>query len=531
MLPDVLVVVSTGLSHSQLTQLRNELKQQGVGHQGRSHSETDLTRAVHGVGVLQQQLHLSLNQSVNLIAATELATPRTIRTAYTEFSSSGSITPPSSEHRGCGNPDHPLHPDKLEGLPLEAELTLHRHLHDARENNTYESVPTLLAALRQENSHNTSESTLKRWLHSQGYSYGKKRLMGTMPVAHKNQRMRAFVCAYARALREERAGTAVIVYTDESYIHTLHSTKFCWAHESDRDVRGVDKGGQRLIIIHAMTKHGLMEVPGSEEENYNDLTHPCLSAGFVFQSAGVNDDYHTAITGSSWVAWLNNRLIPTFKALFPGKKMILCLDNAKYHHARPANWISPTQMSQLLCRSFFEAHHITHITAQRDDNAVSLSVTSSAPPNKRAKLPEMKEAIRLHLLSHPDINVTLPQRAMRALGWQLLYTPPYVPEVQPIELVWATVKQMVARQGTSKRKIEECRSQTEKALDQLSADACLARITHCQNYISEWLRTSSADQLQQYKDLDDVIQRLPDSEIKNTTESQLDDDVDEIEGH
>jgi hypothetical protein len=182
---------SPGLSHSQLEQLRSELKQQGIGHQGRSRSETDLTRAVHGVGVLQQQLSFSLNQSVNIIAATELATPSTVRSAYSSFCSSGSITPPSSDHRGRGNPSHPLH--TVEGLPLEAEITVHRRLSDAKATNTYESVPTLQAALLAENGVDTSQASLKRWLKDNDYVWVRKKYMGTMPTAKKNELMRAFV--------------------------------------------------------------------------------------------------------------------------------------------------------------------------------------------------------------------------------------------------------------------------------------------------------------------------------------------------
>jgi hypothetical protein len=506
---------SVGLTHSQLEQLRSELKQQGIGHQGRSRSETDLTRAVHGVGVLQSQLDITHSQAVSIIAATELATPRTVRSAYSSFCSSGSITPPSSDHRGRGNPSHPLH--TVEGLPLEAEITVHRRLNEAKATNTYESVPTLQAALLAENGVSTSQASLKRWLKDNDYVWVRKKYMGTMPTAKKNELMRAFVCKYARALREEEAGTAVIVYTDESYIHTSHSNTHCWAHKDDHDVRATERGGKRLIILHAMTKHGMMEVPGSAEENYNDLTHPCLSTGFVFESAGVNDDYHTAIDGKAWVAWLNNRLIPTFKALFPGKKMILVLDNAKYHHARPANWVTPSTMSTLLCRSFFDAHNINTITTPRGDR----SVLATVRPTHKASLSEMKQAITAHLAAHPEINTTLPQRAMHTLGWQLLYTPPYRPEVQPIELVWATVKQLVARKSVSNRKTAECRAQTERAFDQLTPDACVARITHCHQYISAWLHTAAADDLQQYANFKDLVDRLPDSGVRISTESSV----------
>jgi hypothetical protein len=42
-------------------------------------------------------------------------------------------------------------------------------------------------------------------------------------------------------------------------------------------------------------------------------------------------DYHNTMTGAKFIAWMRNRLLPTFAELYPGKKMQLVLDNASYH--------------------------------------------------------------------------------------------------------------------------------------------------------------------------------------------------------
>lgn len=152
--------LSLGLSHEQLQQLRTEIKATGVGQQGRSRSDTDLHRAVLAVGVVQQHTTLSFDQSIKLVAEIEVATPRTIRSAVSSFAATGTINPPSADNRGRSNPDHPLH--NTDRYPLEAELTLHRHLHEARQENTFESVDTLLITLKQEVNVNSSATTLRR---------------------------------------------------------------------------------------------------------------------------------------------------------------------------------------------------------------------------------------------------------------------------------------------------------------------------------------------------------------------------------
>lgn len=214
-----------GVTATQLAQLREALGEQGIGRQGRSRSETDLQHAVYSVGILQQNMSLSANQAINQVAAMEIASPATVRSAVRSYSSSGTVTPSSAGHRGRGNPNHPLHNTQFNNIPFQGGILMHRMLDDVRKSDTYASAHTLQLALAGELSIHTSLSTVTRWLHSNGYSFRKKRFMGTLNESVKNQRMRAFIAAYARALREERGGRAKIVYTDESYLHSQHNKK------------------------------------------------------------------------------------------------------------------------------------------------------------------------------------------------------------------------------------------------------------------------------------------------------------------
>ena len=141
--------------------------------------------------------------------------------------------------------------------------------------------------------------------------------------------------------RKEAAGTAIIVYVDESYIHAHHASKKGWFHPNDWDVIG-DGDGTQLIILHAMTDNGLLAVPETVASNW--LSEPSLTAELVFEEVledGQDDsDYHNTMTGAKFVAWLRNRLLPTFSALYSRKKMYLVLDNAGYHKPRDESWIS-----------------------------------------------------------------------------------------------------------------------------------------------------------------------------------------------
>jgi transposase len=499
-------VVSAGLSHSQLTQLHEELKQQGIGHQGRSRSETDLTRAVHGVGVLQQQLNLSLNQSINIIAATELSTSHTIRSAYSSYSCFGTITPPSTK-QDCSrsNPSHPFYTGES-GPSLDAELIIHRLLNDVKLENTFESCNTLRMALAAEIGVVVSKSTIHRWLHALGYQYGKKNLINNQTSSYRHALIRSYIYKYAKALNEQETGKAILVYMDESYIFQHHCTQKLWfslSSPTKNDVRGNDRG-KRIIIMHAMTKDGLLEVEGVEPSNIlTELYHSCA---LIFDEVCVDGitpaDYHDTINGDKFIGWIQTRLLPTFRQKYPGKKMYLILDNAKYHHHRGPDWFSPSNKKKGQLADFLRQRSVSNITV--DGGRVIPASKFSADARGTAggaTLEQLKIAVKQHLAAHPEINTTVPQQLLSDAGYELLYTPPYVSELQPIELIWAFTKAIVAHQSTRSRSVHEVAVQTRQAMDQVDAELCRKLIARMHRWIQQFMQSEEGGSLHRFIDL------------------------------
>ena len=54
-------------------------------------------------------------------------------------------------------------------------------------------------------------------------------------------------------------------------------------------------------------------------------------------------DYHESMNSQNFGEWVQQRLVPTFEAKYPGKKMILVLDNAPCVRARGSMCVSPLQ--------------------------------------------------------------------------------------------------------------------------------------------------------------------------------------------
>ena len=231
-----------------------------------------------------------------------------------------------------------------------------------------------------------------------------------------------------------------MVYMDESYVHAHHcSTKFWFSLASKKAdcVRG-DNRGKRIIIMHAMTRDGLLEVEGVEPSNIlTELYHSC---SLIFNEVCVDDitpaDYHDTINGDKFIGWIQQRLIPTFQRVYPGKKMYLVLDNAKYHHHRGPDWFSPSGKKKGQLADFLRQRQVKNFTAK--DGRVFPASRFSAEARGQAggpTLDQLKQAVKDHLRAHPEINPTVPQQLFADANYSLIYTPPYVSDLQPIELI------------------------------------------------------------------------------------------------
>jgi hypothetical protein len=493
--------------------LRTLVKESGTGVQGHSRSPIENARALLHVEQHRQQ-GLSFDAAVKATAKAELTSTSTVRGAIQEFVKSGTLSVVDTSNRGSGNPAHPLHhlncsDSDMYGPSFETELLIHTLVHSQKTDGVSVTATTIAAELREKRLLSVETRTVRRWLRALDYRWRHKRYVGGMKPQAKHVRIRQFILEYAAALKEEADGTATIVYMDESYIHTHIARKHGWFPISNRDVVG-DDNGSRLIILHAMTDRGLLAVPDEVASNW--LSEPALTAELVFEDVledGQDDsDYHNTMNGVKFTAWVRNRLLPTFNKLYPRKKMYLVLDNAAYHKPRDETWIESKQA--------MNKHDLAH-------QLMDLGVTQLATSNGRIVPSHLFEAsigehgpskedliaaTQLWLDQHPDYNRTVVEQLMNDAGHSLIFTPPYCPEVQPIELLWAKIKRYVADRSTLKRSATQTREQTEEAFEKVTAMFCNSVIKHCHDWIDQFLQTDAAEDLKQCGTLAGVIRHL-----------------------
>jgi transposase len=166
--------------------------------------------------------------------------------------------------------------------------------------------------------------TLGRALDRWGFTFGK----GTRSQHLKEKdHVVAARYRYLRAKRGNRKGDNVIrpeVYLDEAYVNKNHSNDFIWYWDEDGPwVQKPTGKGERLIIMHAMTKTGWIP-----------------TAQLVCKSTRKTGDYHGQMNHELFSKWFSEQLLPNI----PQDSLII-MDNAPYH-----NVLSPHSAPTASCK-------------------------------------------------------------------------------------------------------------------------------------------------------------------------------------
>jgi hypothetical protein len=245
----------------------------------------------------------------------------------------------------------------------------------------------------------TLARTLSRW----GFEFGK----GTRSQ-HLKEKDHVIAARqhYLRRKRDNRipgTDTDTIrpeVYPDESYVNKNHSNDFIWYSGEDGPwVQKPTGKGERLIIVNAITISGW--VPG---------------AGLVFKGERKTGDYHGQMNRDLFEKWFGEMLIPNI----PENSLII-MDNASYHNIL-SEYSPPTPLcSKKKIKEWLDYNKIYC----RDD----------------CLKPELVEILK-KMTAEP---IYIVDEIARSYGHEVIRTPPYHPELQPIETCWGVVKNHVGR--------------------------------------------------------------------------------------
>jgi hypothetical protein len=202
------------------------------------------------------------------------------------------------------------------------------------------------------------------------------------------------------------------VYLDESFLHH-HRRQFSWLSDGETINRASGKG-RCWCFIHALLPTGLVE-----------------GAFLIFAAKQGRGDYHRQFDATRFLQWYTDQLFPALPS-----QCFIILDRCPFHTvARDA--LNPTQMRKAELHAWLTERNIAweaHWLCQR-----------------------LREEVDRHRDKEPLI-----QGIAREHGHQVLFLPVHHPELNPIEFVWAAVKDQCAQQYSNATSFQDQRTHLEQ---------------------------------------------------------------------
>lgn len=310
---------------------------------------------------------------------------------------------------------------------------------------TEKCLPTqrnICAKLIRETNFSGSCSSVCRILKRIGFRWKKTRtnkkvLMESPEISYKR-----FV--FLKKIDQYRKEGRPIVYTDESYIDSSHVSGKGWSDASESGVAAPVSKGERLIFLNAGGEMGV--IPN------------CLT---MWKASKTTGDYHNNVNNAIYVKWLREKLIPNLPP-----KSVIVIDNASYHNKR--------------------------IDECPTSNTVKAKIQSWLSEKKIDYSPSMSKAELYELVKkHKPSNVRyIIDDILKSHEHDILRLPPYHPELNAIELIWADVKNWVAAHNVT-FKFNEVERLTQQRFDMLTKDDWIKKCKNAQKFEKNFLSSQA----------------------------------------
>ncbi|XP_031829397.1 uncharacterized protein LOC116425591 [Nomia melanderi] len=267
---------------------------------------------------------------------------------------------------------------------------------------------------------------------------------------------------YIKSIQEYRAQNRNIIYLTETWVDSSLRFSKCWQHEDASEGSQGTSFPLRLLILHAGGRNGFVQ-----------------SAEMIYKVT------NSQMNATNFEKWIKEKLLPNIPA-----KSVIVMDNAPYHSVQlnrpPSKYAKKEDMVKWLVEN-----NIPHAKKMRKHELIDL-----VDNNKKVeKVYKIDELIKLH-------------------GHDTLRLPPYMPELNPIELVWAQIK--------NKLKTEE--NSLELTINELEnfMDVAMKQIT-----LIDWeMYCSCVENLEKdYWQRDWLIEEIMDNmQLQSDSESEYEED-------
>lgn len=333
-------------------------------------------------------------------------------------------------------------------LETPATARIRECIFDAHRSGKACNSPRIQDLLHEEFRQEVQLRTIQRYLHRLGFEYRRTKKRGQSLVEKPSIRQQRHT--YLHTVQHFRQEGYHLIYRDESFLHHYHGQEFSWfADELDELDRPTGKG-RRWCFIHAMSEQGLL--PGCE---------------LIFEAKKSTGDYHGTFNFPVFYEWFTEALLPNL----PHQSCII-MDRATYHVV-PEDQVVPTQMRKAEIQQWLTAHHISW-----EDHWLK---------------PKLAHVMKAHLDPTPFVT-----KEALAKGHKVLVLPVHHPELNPIELVWAFVKNLCAKKFQTGLGFQEVRKHLHEAFTDVAPELCQKFYTHVKKIEEEyWQRDVELEELEE----------------------------------
>ena len=339
---------------------------------------------------------------------------------------------------------------------------------------TEKKVPTLRRIhpkFVQENNYAGSYESLRQVMQKMGFRWRKTKTNRKLLMEKSDiQQLRRNFLRNIKTYREKKRP---IIFMDETYIHSSHTQAQSWNDDTNDGLHKPNSKGQRLIIVNAGGENGFVK-----------------NAYLKFKSQSKTGDYHSEMNYNNYKKWLQEMLIPNLPP-----NSVLVIDNAPYHNVQVEK--CPT------------------MSTRKEEMREWLRRKNIAFTEDMLKI-DLYSLIKLH---KPRFKIYEIDQIMAEKGHSVLRLPPYHPDLNPIELVWASLKQYVAERNT-----DFCFKTVERLCDDFfrnfSEEEWKKRCDHSKGFEKFFMEKEPALDLV----IDDIIINIGNNAEESDTDERDDDD-------
>jgi transposase len=256
------------------------------------------------------------------------------------------------------------------------------------------TVKAVLTKLRESIGYQGQASSLLKIFKEFGFCW--RRMQDNRRILIEKQDTRCARVAFLRAIMKFRRYGRVIIYSDERYIHSSHTTKKSWSDDTLQGCMAPTSKGQRPIIVHAGTEKGF--IPGT----------------LLICKSNQTTGYHKEMNSDNYLRWVQEKLIPNLP-----QNSVFVIDNATYHNVLSEK--CPTSSS-------------------RKEDMENWLLKNKIPFSGDLLKAELYTLIALHKPRHKRYIL---DDLLSAHRHTVLRLPPYHPDLNTIENIWDDVKQWV----------------------------------------------------------------------------------------